>query len=83
MKVKQLIELLAQLDAEAVVVIMEQPHYPMEHRVAGVTSREDCHRESDQRYEVGGSPNDVILVDGAWLRYGCQEAWHAAHRRRG
>lgn len=82
MKVKQLIELLAQHDAEADVVIMEQPHYPMEHRVAGVATREDCYRESSHCYEAGASPNDVILVDGAWLRYGCRESWHTAHRSR-
>jgi len=33
------------------------------------------------RETVGAAPNDVILIEGKWLRYGGQATWDAARRR--
>jgi len=82
MKVKELIEVLESCDAEAEVVIMSQPNYPMEHGLLGVALREDCHDGADEpRYETDTAPSDVVLVEGAWLRYGNSAAWGAARTR--
>jgi hypothetical protein len=79
MKVKTLIELLQCCDREAEAVLNTQANYPMEHRIAGIARRDDCHAVSGQeRYEDGTAPSDVILVEGAWLRYGERAAWHIA-----
>ena len=82
MKVKELMELLAQCDADADVVVMEQPNYPIEHGLAGVATRGDCRKSYEQRYAPDTTPNDVLLVEGPWLRYGEAAAWDAARRRR-
>ena len=82
MKVKDLMELLARCDADAEVVVMEQPNYPMEHGLAGVATRGDCREPHERRYASDTAPNDVILVEGAWLRYGEKAAWDAVRRRR-
>lgn len=82
MKVQELIELLGRCDAEAEVVITGQPNWPIEHTIAGIAMREDCHRESGaRRYESGTTPRDVLLVEGAWLRYGERAAWGVARAR--
>jgi hypothetical protein len=41
MKVKELIEILEECDAEADVFVMSQENYPFEHRLAGVAVRKD------------------------------------------
>jgi len=96
MKVSELIELLGCFDADAEVVITTQPNYPMEHAVAGVAVRANLRdaQDLDRRSQIaeGGTPdgdreafraapNDVILVEGSWLRYGLPGAWDAARRR--
>jgi hypothetical protein len=81
MKVRELLELLGACDREAEVTLMVQPHYPHEHRLSGVALREDCVAESSVRdNEAGTQPRDVLLVEGAWLRYGNHSAWDAARR---
>jgi hypothetical protein len=82
MKVSELIELLRSFDTDAEVVITTQPNYPMEHAVAGValrTSLREAHGRGDEAQAA--SPNDVILVEGRWLRYGDLAAWDTARRR--
>jgi len=82
MKVSELIELLRGFDADAEVVLSTQPNYPMEHAVAGITERAALHDESPaSRETVGAAPNDVILIEGRWLRYGDLAAWDAARQR--
>jgi len=82
MKVKDLLLLLASCDAEAEVVLMSQPNWPIEHALAGIASREECRGDYVRRkYEPGTSPGDVVLVEGAWLRYGEGDAWGAVRRR--
>jgi hypothetical protein len=92
MKVKDLIELLEDCDADAEVLIMSQENWPFENTVAGVVARQDCHGEGDEdgdeddatverRHKDGTAPNDVFLVEGQQLRYGSKAAWGAARRR--
>jgi hypothetical protein len=82
MKVSELIELLSCFDADAEVVLSTQPNYPMEHAVAGITERAALHNEPPvSRETVGAAPNDVILIEGRWLRYGDVAAWDAARQR--
>ena len=81
MKVSQLIELLSGFDADAEVVLTTQPNYPMEHTVSGVARRADLGDQPEHRRDGPGSaPNDVLLVEGRWLRYGDLAAWDAARR---
>lgn len=82
MKVSELIELLGGFDADAEVVLTTQPNYPMEHTVSGVTLRAALREQPGLRCETPDSaPNDVLLVEGRWLRYGDLAAWDAARRR--
>jgi hypothetical protein len=81
MKVNELIKLLSCFDADAEVVLSTQPNYPMEHEVAGITVRATLGDEPAPRKPVGAAPNDVILIEGRWLRYGDLAAWDAARRR--
>jgi hypothetical protein len=89
MKVKDLIELLEDCDADAEVLIMSQENWPFENAVAGVVARQDCHDDDgdedevpgERRHEDGTAPSDVFLVEGQQLRYGSKAAWGAARRR--
>lgn len=82
MKVRELIELLRRFDTDAEVVITTQPNYPMEHAVAGVAVRANLPDDPDhRREEPAAAPNDVILVEGRWLRYGDLAAWDTARTR--
>jgi hypothetical protein len=82
MKVRELIELLGGFDEEAEVVLTTQPNYPMEHTVSGVARRADLFEQAgSQRQTRDSAPNDVLLVEGRWLRYGDLSAWDAAQRR--
>lgn len=83
MKVRQLVDLLSKCDADAEVVIATAPHWPMEHRVAGVALRADCHAlEGDTKYDADASSGDVLLVEGGWRRYGHRSAWDVARTTR-
>jgi hypothetical protein len=82
MKVSELIELLGGFDADAEVVLTTQPNYPMEHTVSGVARRADLIDQPGRHRDTPESaPNDVLLVEGRWLRYGDLAAWDAARRR--
>ena len=84
MKVKDLIELLEDMDPEANVLIASQPNWPFEHSVAGVAVREelgdddDDGDEAERPYADGCHGNDVFIVEGPQLRYGSKAAWDAA-----
>ena len=81
MKVSELIELLSGFDANAEVVLTTQPNYPMEHTVSGVARRADLGDQPEHRRDGPSSdPNDVLLVEGRWLRYGDLAAWDRARR---
>ena len=88
MKVKELIEILGKMDAEANVMLAQQPGYPFEYSVAGVAVREEFTEDDDEgsggdprAYEPGTAANDVFIVEGTQLRYGSKAAWGAARRR--
>ena len=84
MNVKQLIEILEDLDPDAEVLIVSQQHWPFENAIAGVAVREDVVFDDDEReeprYEKGTAANDVFIVEGQQLRYGSKAAWDAARR---
>lgn len=78
MQVKDLLRILERADPEANVLIMEQPHYPFEHDIAGVTSREDFEEDCDREFDSATpaiAQSDVFIVAGAQLRYGSDGAW--------
>jgi hypothetical protein len=85
MKVKDLIELLEDLDPEANVLIASQPNWPFEYSVAGVAVREDVGDDEDEGdeeklYADGCHGSDVFIVEGEQLRYGSKAVWDAAQR---
>jgi hypothetical protein len=88
--VSELIELLRGFDADAEVVITTRPNEPMEHALAGVATRADLDAPAASLAAgliatgpMGAAANDVILVEGRWLRYGALAVWDTARRRRG
>jgi hypothetical protein len=88
MKVRELIEILEDKDAEADVFIMTQSNWPFENDLEGVAVREDFREDEpdeegdapteDESGEI--KPNDVFLVEGRQLRYGSKSAWHCVER---
>jgi hypothetical protein len=80
MKVRELMRLLAVQDPEAEISLVNQPHYPMEHRISGVVARGDLIDGIGVawRQDEGVAPADVLIVEGAWQRYGVQSAWSIA-----
>lgn len=91
MKVSELIELLEEQDPDAEVLVMSQPNWPFELRLAGVTTREEMLRadrdedgdgddDEEPRFEGGMAKSDVFLVEGEQLRYGSKTAWSVATR---
>jgi hypothetical protein len=84
MKVQILLELLQGCDPAANMSLCTQPHYPMEHNIAGIATRQDCRlRSRHLHYRDGAEPGDILIVDGNWLRYGELFAWDVARSKRG
>ena len=81
MKVRDLMELLEEQDPDAEVCMVTQPNWPMEYAVAGVAVRSELFdadvEPATEGYADGTSANDVVLVEGRWLRYGHRTAWEA------
>ena len=69
--VGQLIEALQRYPEDANVLIANQPGYPFEVELLGITSREQCGANND----AGTEPTDVFLAEGDQLRYGSEEVW--------
>lgn len=91
MKVRELIEILEDMDPDADVFVMSQESWPFECSVAGVAERGDWLEEDPEaepwsrRDRWGASEaqlpaNDVFIVEGSQLRYGAKAAWEAARR---
>ena len=87
MKVKELIEILEDMDPEATVLLAFQPNWPFEYGLAGVAVRGDFADDEDggedegneeRQYKRGTAANDVFIVEGQQLRYGSKSAWSAA-----
>jgi hypothetical protein len=71
---RRLIELLEEQDPDAEVCMVTQPGWPMEYSLAGVAARadlldDDVDPAEQERYRDGTAANDVVLVEGKWLRY--------------
>jgi hypothetical protein len=82
MKVKELIEILEDMDPEATVLLASQPNWPFEYGLAGVAVRGDFEDGGgdEPTYGLGTAANDVFIVEGQQLRYGSKAAWSAARR---
>jgi len=76
MKVKELMELLSEVDPDANVRLMLQPRYPFEHGIRGIAIRSDFQ-------EVEGSDlsgGDVFILEGGQLGYGNSDAFDNARK---
>jgi len=88
MTVSELMNLLEDCDPDAEVLILNQPSYPFENSIMGVTVRSEISGEDDEdeddeapsSREDGTRPNDVFILEGQQLRYGSRDAWAAAGR---
>jgi hypothetical protein len=77
MKVRQLIDLLADYSPEAGVRLAIQSCYPLEAHVAGVVSQSEIRAHSGK--ELGDHEPDVVFVlEGGQVGYGNRMAWEAA-----
>lgn len=83
MKVKDLIKVLDMMNKDSEVLIVTQPAWPFENRLAGICCREDYLGgvdpsddgvSMDERTKEGLT-TDVLLCQGAPVRYGNAEAW--------
>jgi hypothetical protein len=72
-KVRELLDLLADYSPDAEVRIMHQPRYPLESRLAGVVGESEIreHEGSD----LSDEPEVVYLLEGSQLGYGRAVAW--------
>lgn len=87
MKVRDLIELLQKQEQDAEVFMLEQPSWPFEHSIRGITTRRDVleherddaltiHDDCELEYARDGKkPSDVFIVEGDNVRYGAKAAW--------
>jgi hypothetical protein len=73
MTVGELISMLEGLDEEANVFFMSQPNWPFEYSIEDIVERSDFENDETD----GKKNNDVILVEGAQIRYGNKNAWDA------
>ena len=81
MKVRQLLDLLAEYSPEADVLLLHQPNYPLQSALGGVVG------ESEVREFEGGALGDeaaevVYLLEGQPLGYGRALAWDAMEANR-
>lgn len=85
MKVREMIDILSQLDPEAAVYVAVQPGYPLEHFAAGVALRSELAEEGEPEARVSPvadeRPNDVLIVEGSFARYGDRRTWEVARKR--
>lgn len=88
MKVKELMEVLKDLEPDAQVLIASQPNWPFEIELSGVVTRAECDapdedgREEPRRTDADLSPTDVFLVEGQQLRYGSKTPFRLARKHR-
>jgi hypothetical protein len=85
MKVHELMGILSRLDPEAAVYIAAQPGYPMEYHAAGVATRCELAEEGEPEARISPiadeRPNDVLIAEGSFARYGDRRTWEVARRR--
>ena len=83
MTVAELIEELQQFDEELEVRLMEQPGWPFEYSIKGVTDRHAIAAVEMEEGEASGDPgvedkkstNTVFILEGNQLCYGSGAAW--------
>jgi hypothetical protein len=83
MKVRDLVMLLQTCDPDAEVSLNVQPNWPLEHAIAGIAVREDCEKSEDgagRDARDGKHADDILIVEGRWLRYGERGAWKQLRR---
>lgn len=85
MTVQELIDILSDLNPDAQVEMMHQPHYPLRSSIAMVTTNIDVSMADEDVEEPDGNANEgdetvVYLLEGSQLGYGARAAW-AAERR--
>jgi hypothetical protein len=78
MKVKELMEVLQDLEPNAQVLIASQPNWPFEIELAGIVTRAECGEEPERN----GAPTDVFIVEGQQLRYGSKTPFRLARKYR-
>jgi hypothetical protein len=81
MKVKELMEVLQDLEPNAQVLIASQPNWPFEIELAGIVTRAECGDEPEPS-SLKGAPTDVFLVEGQQLRYGSKTPFRLARKYR-
>jgi hypothetical protein len=80
MKVRQLLDLLADYSPEAEVHLVHQRNYPLESHLAGVVGASEI-REHEGRPLGDDDPEIVYLLEGRQLGYGRVVAWTVAEER--
>ena len=68
MKVRQLLDLLAEYSPDADVRVVSQPRYPLESSLAGVVSESEVRAHEGR--ELGAEPEVVFLLEGQQIGYG-------------
>jgi hypothetical protein len=85
MKVREMIDILSRLDPEATVYIAAQPGYPVEYALNGVAVRSELESEGEPEARTSpianSQPNDVLIAEGSFERYGDRRTWEVARRR--
>lgn len=76
MKVRQLLDLLAEYSPEAEVRLVHQPNYPLLSALAGVVGESEV-RTHEGRDLGDDEPEVVFLLEGQPLGYGRANAWDA------
>jgi hypothetical protein len=75
-KVRQLLDLLAEYSPEAEVRLLHQPRYPLASTLGGVVGESEV--RDHEGGELGDEPEVVYLLEGEQLGYGRANAWKAA-----
>lgn len=72
MRVRQLLEQLAEYSPEAEVRLMHQPHYPLESTLIGVVAESELRAHEGR--ELGDDAEVVYLLEGSQVGYGRKAA---------
>ena len=80
MKVRELIDRLAEYSPDAEVRLMHQPNYPLESTLGDVVGESEV-REYEGG-DLGDEPEVVYLLEGSQHGYGRSVAWEAAESNR-
>jgi hypothetical protein len=85
MKVREMIDILSQFDPEATIYLAAQPGYPVEYATVGVAVRSELEGEGEPEARTSpvanSRPNDVLIAEGSFERYGDRRTWEVARRR--